>query len=985
MSNPEAQPVQRPNFPAMEEEMAIFWKKHRIFERSVEERPEEKTFSFYDGPPFATGTPHYGHLLQSALKDAVPRYKTMRGFRVPRVWGWDCHGLPVENLIEKSLKLNSKKDIEQYGIGKFNDACATSVMQYASEWKKYVERIGRWVEFDDAYKTMDPSYTESVWWVFSELWKKNLIYKDLRVSLYCPRCSTPLSNFEIAMGSSYIDKDDPAVTIKFPVVGQEKTFILAWTTTPWTLPANVALAVHPDEIYVKVKEASTGETYYFAEKLINNVFSQYFPLTDGEMPFEILEKMEGSQLIGLSYEPLYPLSEEAWKQAVARDGAMKFQVMAMDYVTMEDGTGIVHTAPGFGEEDFHASRVHGIPVLMTVDEEGKQKSFVTIGAGLPIKESDALVCEDLEKRGLMYRRGTVNHSVPVCWRCNTLLLQKAQPAWYVNVTTLKPAMLKTAEQMMWQPDHVKNGRFGKGLESAPDWCISRTRYWGAPLPVWTCDSCPEQKVIGSFAELPSVPKDLHRPMIDEVTLPCSCGGVMHRIADVFDCWFESGSMPYASVHYPFQHKDHFDANFPADFIAEGLDQTRGWFYSLHVLATGLFGKPAFKNVAVTGLIMAEDGKKMSKSLKNYPDPWELMTELGADTLRMYLLSSPVVVGEQLNFSRKDCEVLHRNIFGTLWNIRQFYLLFSEGLSVEFTKPKSMHVLDRWLFARLHSFIREMTEAMDVYDLPNATRPIRSWIDDLSTWWLRRSRERMKGDNEFEKMDALKTLKEALLETSRVLAPFAPFFADKLYQDIGGPKMSVHLDLWPSVDARAIDDQLLADMKWVREVCAGGHEQRALTKMAVRQALASVTVRMRDASEAERLSTKADLLRMVADELNVEHVALTSGATVESRPFDVELDIVLTPELKQKGMIREVLRRAMNLRKALGLSPADRIVLEIACVDQGLRSLLEPASKEFAKDVKADQVIIGEKLLEESEQVEKMNVDGIELAIFVRKA
>lgn len=984
----------RPNFPQMEEEISAFWEKHRIFERSIEERPESKAYVFYDGPPFATGLPHYGHLLQSAIKDAVPRYFTMQGFRVPRRWGWDCHGLPIENLIEKKLHLDSKRDIEAYGIEKFNLECFHTVLTYADEWKKYIRRLGRWVDMERPYKTMDASFVESVWWAFAELHAKKLVYKDLRVSLYCPRCATPLSNSEIAMGNSYIDAEDPSITIKFKVTGETDTYFLAWTTTPWTLPANVALAVHPDEIYAKVKIRESGETFIFAEKLLSKVLRQYFPLGDHDVPFEIVSKMKGSDLVGMEYEPLYPLSQDATEKMVARSGETRFRMIGMGYVSVEDGTGIVHTAPAFGEEDFLASKAHDVPVLVTVDEEGRQKLETGFVAGMKIKESDPMVIADLEKRGLLYRNERRVHSVPVCWRCSTQLLYKAQPAWFVNVTKLKSKLTDAAKKINWHPEHFKAGRFGKGLETAPDWNISRTRFWGAPIPAWTCTSCSETQVFGSFAALESASGKkldatqnglkLHRPYIDDVTVPCACGGTAKRIPEVFDTWFDSGSMPYASLHYPFENKKFFDQNFPADFIAEAQDQTRGWFYNMHVLATALFGKAAFTDVICTGLIMAEDGKKMSKSLKNYPDPWELMTRLGADTLRYYLLSSPVIQAEQLNFSERDCETIQRTMFGTLWNVRAFYLMYAGTEKIELTKPRSAHVLDRWLMARLAEVTKEMTGAMDEYDLVSAARPLRGWVDDLSTWWLRRSRERLKSDNEYERLDAMRTLREALLQTSLLLAPFAPFFAEKMYQDLEGSKMSVHLDRWPKADERMIDVQLLADMAWTRDVAAATHEVRARAKLPVRQALAALTVTVRDAAAAARLSLRIELLALLRDETNVERVSVPAGDT-GSEEHLVDLDTVITPELKRKGLARELARHLMNLRKQLGLTPQDAVSVWMASADQGVRETLEALSAQLAKDVRASSFVVGASLPDAGETRQEVAFDSGNIEIGVKRA
>jgi isoleucyl-tRNA synthetase len=974
----------RPNFPKMEEDMAAYWKKKNIFERSVEERPESKEFVFYDGPPFATGLPHYGHLLQSVIKDVVPRYMTMQGYRVTRRWGWDCHGLPVENLIEKELNLKTKRDLEAYGIEGFIKACNVSVFQYVGEWGKYIDRLGRWVDMEHAYRTMDDSYIESVWWVFSELVKKGYVYKDRRVSLYCPRCATPLSNFEVQMGDSYADHEDPAITIRFAVKDREKSYLLAWTTTPWTLPANVALAVNPELMYVTVKVRETGEMLTFAEARMNDVLKQYYPLEDPSEraehscpSFEILERHTGEELEGVAYEPLYsfiPIEQP-------------HRVVTAEYVSADDGTGIVHIAPAFGEDDMQTAKAHELPVIETVDETGHFIDAVTPWAGMDVKEANNPVMEDLESRGLLYRRETAKHSVPVCWRCSTLLIYRAQPAWFVNVTKLKPKMLETAKRINWHPPHFKDGRFGKGLQTAPDWNISRTRYWGAPLPVWDCDLCGKRTVIGSIAELreraskgsfPAV-LDLHRPGIDAVELSCDCGGVMHRTPEVFDCWFESGSMPYASVHYPFEHKERFDSHYPSDFIGEAQDQTRGWFYSLHVLATALVGKPAFKDAIVTGFVMAEDGKKMSKSLKNYPDPWEVLTTYGADALRVYFLQSPVIEGEQMNFSTRELDEVSRRLLSTLWNVVTFYQTYAGSDSVELAKPRSAHVLDRWLHARLHSLTRDITRAYDGYELTRAVRPLRGFVDDLSTWWLRRSRDRIRGGDAYDRMDALKTLREVLLDFSALMAPAAPFLSDRIYLDMGGPKASVHLERWPKWDERLIDEKLLQDMAWVRSAAASGLEQRAAAKMPVRQALASAKVHMKDVSDARRLSGKQDLLDLIRDELNVETVTVQSDDEAET--VRVELDTVLTPELREKGLARELVRRFMNLRKTTGLKPQDRIRAFASVKDGELRDTLDRLSSVLAGEIKAEVLRVSDEL-PETAKAEAFKLDGkdIEIAI-----
>lgn len=954
---------QQPLLPRIEEEVAAYWKKHDIFRRSIEERPASKGYAFYDGPPFATGMPHYGHLLQSAVKDVVPRYWTMKGYRVPRVWGWDCHGLPVEALLQKELKLSGKPAIEEYGIEAFNRACADSVLKYTDEWKRYVERLGRWVEFDGAYRTMDHAYIESVWWAFAELWKKKLIYKGLRVSFFSPSNGTPLSNTEVAMENSYVDAEDPSVTVKFPVMGEDGVFFLAWTTTPWTLPANVALAVHPEEMYVKVRVPDRKETYWFAEKLMEKVLREYFPLENSEHHFELLEKRAGSDLVGMSYEPPFNFDPVVREALTRRAGKAWHEVVAMDYVTTEDGTGIVHTAPAFGEEDFRASTERKLPVLVTLDDNGVQLPQVPLVSGMGFLESNEPIVKDLQERGRLFRSEMIKHSVAIFARNNTRLIYKAQDAWYVDVTKLKPKLRKTAEKINWHPEHIKEGRFGKGIDTAPDWCISRSRFWGAPLPVWTNADGTDVQVFGSIAELEKATKQkikvkdlmaLHRPAIDEITFKNKNGEEMRRIPDVFDCWFESGSMPYASIHYPFENKPWYDANFPADFISEGQDQTRGWFYNLHVLATALFNKPAFRDVTCTGLVLAEDGRKMSKSLKNYPDPWDVLTTHGADALRYYLVSSPVVEADSLNFSERDLQTVVRGFLNLFWNVKTFYATYAEGMDVRLVKPRSAHVLDRWMFARLNAALKEVSEAMDGYELARAARPLRSLVEDLSTWWLRRSRERMKSENTFNRADALRTLLEVLLELAKMMAPFTPFIAEKVYLDIGGKLSSVHLEKWSKADERLIDTRLLADMELVRAVASKGHEQRAVSKLPVRQALAAAIIRLKDAAEAGRLARQSDLLQLLAEEMNVESVRVEAKAD-QTEDWTVELDTVITPELKRKGLRREFVRAMMALRKEAHLEPGDRIRLMLSAMEGELRDALDEKRADVLRDLKADDI------------------------------
>ncbi|MFA5129793.1 MAG: isoleucine--tRNA ligase [Patescibacteria group bacterium] len=957
----------RPDFPKMEEEILSYWEKKEIFQRSIDERPENKPFVFYDGPPFATGLPHHGHLLQSIVKDAVPRFKTMQGFRVERKWGWDCHGLPVESLIEKENKLTSKDEVCAFGIQKFTDTCRSSVMRYVTEWKQYINRLGRWVDMENAYRTLDDGYIESVWWVFAELVKKKLIYKDRRVSLYSPKRATPIANFEVSMDNAYVDHEDPAITIKFKVANEEKTYFLAWTTTPWTLPSNVALAVHPDLVYVRARVHATGETYIFAESRMNDVFREFYPLggdeDDSLMPFEVLDRHRGEELEGMAYEPLFTFFP-------IENG---HRVIMEQYVSDADGTGIVHIAPAYGEEDFLAAKSHKLPFIESLDDQGRFLEDVAPWAGTFYADANQPIVEDLESRKLLYRCVTISHSVPIDPRSKDLLIYRAQSAWFVDVTKLKSKLLDTAKKIHWFPEHMKEGRFGKGLETSPDWCISRTRYWGAPLPVWECESCPHRTIISSLKELreqstpSSFPEnlDVHRPAIDEVVFACpDCTGVMRRVPEVFDCWFESGSMPYASMHYPFENKEKFEKSFPADFIGEAQDQTRGWFRVLHIIATGLMGKPAFKNVIVTGMVLNEEGKKMSKRDKNYADPLEVIQAYGADALRVYLLSSPIVSGEQLNFNVKEIDDIVRKFLNILWNVSIFYKTYAGDERVEIAKPRSSHVLDRWLAARLHAMIRDVTAAYERYDLAEAVRPLRDFTDDLSTWWLRRSRDRMRGNHAYDRMDALKTLREVMLDFSMLIAPAAPFIAERIYMDMEGLKASVHLEKWPKEDPRLIDERLLEDMAWVRNVASAGLEQRAIVKMPIRQALAKATIRMKDGVRIAHISQKQELLALLREELNVEAIAF-EAAHVEG--LEVVLDTEITPELRAKGLSRELVRHIMARRKAIGLEPQDLIDASVVIEDDELRNIISSMSADIAPHVKARSLNIletgdGEELL-----------------------
>jgi len=1067
-----------------EKKILQFWKEKDIFAKT--ENRGEKPFIFYDGPPFATGLPHYGHLLASAIKDAVPRYRVMRGEKLRRRWGWDCHGLPVENVVEKELDLKTKKDIEVYGIEKFNDAAKKSVLRYTEEWKEIIPRFGRFVDMEHDYRTMDPSYTESIWWAFKTLYDKGLIYEGYKPMHICPRCETTLANFEVNQG--YKDVTDISVTVKFPLVGEENTFFLAWTTTPWTLPGNVALAVPAELMYLRVK---VGEEIYILSK------DRAPHILTGE--YDVLGELSGAELVGKKYLPPFSYFSE---DATLKNRERGWTVYAADFVTAEDGTGIVHIAPAFGEDDMVLGTREELPFVQHVGMDGRFTSAVSDFAGVSVKSkddpqaTDILVLKYLAGKNLLFAKEKITHSYPHCWRCDTPLLNYAASSWFVKVTAFKDELLKANETITWIPAHIKEGRFGKWLEGARDWAISRSRFWGAPLPVWRCNSCNEVTVIGSLKDLsdahplhntyillrhgeidanvsgevsadatkvtPLTPEgihtveksaeelkeekpdlilhspfyrtketarivatalgtpqeevieepalrelnpgsfsggtwesywehkpddgedrdsvlqrmekflqetesryqgkrilivshglplfmiaqslegeaqhletgewhrvtprltphntageiDLHRPFIDAIQFPCSCGGAFTRVPEVFDCWFESGSMPFAEAHYPFESQDSFDPTrdigYPADFIAEGLDQTRGWFYSMLVLSVGLFGSSPYRHVIVNGLILAEDGQKMSKRLKNYPDPVEVMERYGADALRFYLLSSPVVRAEDLNFSEKGVAEVYRKNVVRLMNVRSFFEMHRAQGGALPDHTASTVLLDRWILARVEELRTEVSEAMELYELDRATKPITLFIDDLSTWYLRRSRDRFKDEHDAPLVSA--TLKQVLKETSKIIAPFMPFLADDLYLSVrdDSDEESIHLSLWPQ--ASTVDRETVEPMREVRELVSLALKWREREGIKIRQPLATMKVRTLPPEEYQEL---------IRDEVNVKEVVLGSDM---GEP--VWLDTIITPELREEGAVRDYVRSIQDFRKSEGCAPKETVALTI---------------------------------------------------------
>lgn len=1107
-----------------EEKILAFWEQNNIFKKSEEKEAPKGEFVFYDGPPFATGLPHYGHILAGTIKDAIPRYKTMRGYRVIRRWGWDCHGLPLENQIEKQLGLKTKKDIEDIGVGVFNKTARDNVLKYADDWKKIVPRMGRWVHMDEDYKTMDASYTESVWWAFKTLFNKGLITEGFKSMHLCPRCGTTLSNFEVALG--YKDIKDFSVTVKLELKDEPGTYILVWTTTPWTLPGNMAAALNKDTTYVKVDTGENGVVIIAKERL--EIFGENN---------KIISEFKGSDLIGKSYIP--PFDYYLNKDIKNKENAWK--IYHASYVSTKEGTGIVHLAPAFGSDDMELAQEHNIPLVHHVDTDGQFVEEVKDFAGMQVKPkenhqaTDIEIIKHLAHKGSLFKKEKITHSYPHCWRCETPLLNYASSSWFLTVPKIKNKLVKENKKVNWVPKDIRDGRFGKWLEGARDWAISRTRYWGAPLPVWKNEKTGETIVIGSVNDLKQfieksdntyyiirhgeselntkgilnadvskknpltqngrnqvieaskklkekkidlvfhsplqrtketaeiirkelslsknqfiqdnrlreikfgvfegktidkyhsffeftneklikIPEggeswenvkkrmaellyeieskyknkniliishngplqmlqatahciskqqcsnkleedefdvrnaeireilftplphnenyelDLHRPYIDDIVL--KQGNVrLKRIPDVLDCWFESGSMPYGQFHYPFENLDIFNPKaglfnkgkgYPADFIAEGLDQTRGWFYSLIVLGTALFGKSPYKNVIVNGFVLAEDGKKMSKSLNNYPDPMEVADKFGVDAIRYYLLSSPVVRGEDLNFSEKGVEEVMRKNVTRLSNVLTFYNLYKNECEHN-SAPSKFNSLDSWILERLNELINSVTRGMEQYELDKAVRPIGLFIDDLSTWYIRRSRDRFKGSDLEDKKRTLSTTRFILIELSKIIAPFMPFFAEHLYLNVTGnlEEESVHLSKWPT--GNKINGNILKNMQTARNIVSLGLEIRDSKNIKVRQPLTRLSIK----DDSNILSK--DILNIIGDEVNVKEVIYNNSTKEE-----VELDTKITSELKEEGNYRDFVRKVQSLRKEEKLQSHELVTLSVSANSAGQR-------------------------------------------------
>jgi len=874
-----------PSFPAVEREVLDFWRADDTFVASVEQRPAgadgSNEFVFYDGPPFANGLPHYGHLLTGYVKDVVPRYQTMRGRHVERRFGWDTHGMPAETEAERELGIKNKYEIDEMGVAAFNEACRTSVLRYTGEWQAYVTRQARWVDFEHDYKTLDLDYMESVMWAFKTLWDKGLVYSGFRVLWYCWHDGTPLSATETKMDDVYLDRQDPAVTVGFRLRATDPALdgalALIWTTTPWTLPSNLALAVNPDVEYSVV--AANKERYLLATARVAHYAREL-----GEEP-SVLGTYRGADLVGLTYTPPFDFFA-GWENA--------HRILAAAYVTTDDGTGLVHIAPAFGEEDKVVTDAAGIETVVPVDTAGKFDSRVPPYEGMQVFDANLQIIRDLKDRtapyvgGVLLRHETYDHPYPHCWRCGNPLIQRAVDSWFVQVTAIRDRMLELNQQITWVPAHVKDGQFGKWLEGAIDWSISRNRYWGSPIPVWQSDdpAYPRTDVYGSLDELErdfgKRPTDLHRPYVDDLTRPNpddpTGRSVMRRVPEVLDCWFESGSMPFAQVHYPFDNRDWFEDHYPGDFIVEYNGQTRGWFYTLHVLATALFDRPAFKSVVAHGIVLGDDGLKMSKSRRNYPDVSEVFDRDGADAMRWFLMASPILRGGNLVVTEQGIREGVRQAMLPLWNTWYFLSLYAGAAGSTGTfRTDSTHVLDRYVLARTAALVDSVTAAMDVYDIAGACDTVRDHAEALTNWYVRRSRDRFwAGD-----ADAIDTLHTVLEVTARITAPLLPLMMERMWQGLTGGR-SVHLADWPAADLLPHDDALVVAMDRVRQVASSTLSLRKARKLRVRLPLATLTVAAVDASVLEPF---ADILR---DEVNVRNVVLTSDVAAHGR-FEIAVN------------------------------------------------------------------------------------------------
>jgi isoleucyl-tRNA synthetase len=946
------------NLPKKEKEILDFWEKNKIFEKSLEKTKDKPKFVFYEGPPFANGLPGIHHLLVRAFKDVILRYKTMQGFFVKRKAGWDTHGLPTEMSAEKKLKINSKKEIEK-DIGGFINECKNNVFIYKKEWEEFTERIGYWLDLKNPYITCSNEYIESLWWILKQAWEKELLFQDYKVVPYCPRCGTSLSSHEVAQGYETVREN--SVYVKFPLKKERNTYFLVWTTTPWTLPGNTAIAVNPELSYLKVKVDK--EYFYLAKERLSVMDSNYD---------EISQELKGKDLLGKEYEPIFNFIKPDKKA---------HYLVAGDFVSTEGGTGLVHIAPAFGEDDMNVGQTNNLPIILNVDEEGKFKKEVKPWGEMFVKDADPLIIEDLKKRKLLFREETYEHEYPFCWRCDSPLLYYAKQSWFIKTTAIKDKLIENNEKVNWLPAHLKEGRFGEWLEDVKDWNLSRERYWGTPLPIWRCEKCKKMICIGSIKELKEKAessleiKDLHRPQIDEVVLRCDCGGKMKRVKEVIDCWFDSGAMPFAQSHYPFENKDFIDKNefFPADFICEAVDQTRGWFYTLLVVSTLLGFNAPYKNVVSTGLVLDGKGQKMSKSKGNVVVPSDIIDKYGADAARFYFYTVNSV-GDPKKFDFKDVQTLYRRFFDTLINSRKFFALYAgQGFKPE-KEFKTNNLLDKWILSSLESLNLKTIEKLDNYDIVGAARLFEEFIDDLSNWYIRRSRKRLqKPENKKEKEEASQTLYCVLLKLSLLLAPFIPFSAESMYRDLKGKEESVHLNRYPSPEKDLIDEKLEEKMKGVREIVNLGLKERARLGIKIRQPLSDFIV-----DEELGVFKEKELKDLVREELNVKNFRFEVKV-----PDKIRLNDEITVELKEEGIIREIIHNIQELRKKSGLKPEDKILVGYSG-DSELEKILDKNKKSVLKEARVKDLIQGEKQKEVFDAEKTIKVEEKELHLAIKK-